>query len=311
MLKPLSIIYNQKSGFHSAQRSKVYDEIMTFFIKYGFEIQLFEFNQQNSIDTLMRQIVIRHSMANNAGVVVVAGGDGTVNAVASYLLNTGITLGILPFGTFNYVARVLNIPLDLMDACHVIATGEVKKVHVAKLNQRIYLNNASLGLYPLFIEKRERYNRLFGRFPLHAYTSALDVLLRRHRELKLEVMVDGEKYPVKTPLVFFGNNHLQLQEMNLKIAHTVRLGKIAGVIVAKSDKMTLMKLLFQLLKGDIEKASDVYSFAADHVTVHAKKRKKLHIAIDGELVEEQSPLHFSVERDALAVMVPANVTASI
>jgi diacylglycerol kinase family enzyme len=101
-------------------------------------------------------------------------------------------------------------------------------------------------------------------------------------------VVDGEKYPVKTPLVFFGNNHLQLQEMNLKIAHVVQFGKIAGVIVAKSDKLTLMKLLFQLLKGDIEKASDVYSFAA-----------------------EQSPLHFSVNRHALAVMVPQDATPSL
>ena len=80
--------------------------------------------------------------------------------------------------------------------------------------------------------------------------------------------------PLSASKGFFGNNHLQLQEMNLKIAHVVQFGKIAGVIVAKSDKLTLMKLLFQLLKGDIEKASDVYSFAADQVTVYARKGKK-------------------------------------
>lgn len=311
MLKPLSIIYNQKSGFHATQNDRVYEEIMTIFTEYDFEIQVFELNSQVSLDQLMQQVLIRHQNADAAGVVVAAGGDGTLNAVASHLLHTNICMGILPLGTFNYVARVLNIPLDLLEAARVVVRGEVKKIHVAQLNNHIYLNNASLGLYPLFIEKREYYNRLFGRFPLHAYTSALDVLLRRHRELKLEVVVDGEKYPVKTPLVFFGNNHLQLQEMNLKIAHVVQFGKIAGVIVAKSDKLTLMKLLFQLLKGDIEKANDIYSFAADQVTVYARKGKKLHVALDGELIEEQSPLHFSVNRHALAVMVPQDATPSL
>ncbi len=67
-------------------------------------------------------------------------------------------------------------------------------------------------MYPLFIQKREQFNKHFGRFPLHAYTSALDVLIRDRKELKLEVEVDGQRYPVKTPLIFFGNNQLQLAE---------------------------------------------------------------------------------------------------
>lgn len=62
---------------------------------------------------------------------------------------------------------------------------------MATLNDQIYLNNASLGLYPLFI-KRELYNQRFGRFPLNAYTSGLDVLLREHKLLKLTVIVDGQ-----------------------------------------------------------------------------------------------------------------------
>ncbi len=113
---------------------------------------------------------------------------------------------------------MLNIPLDLLDVAKAISEGQPRSVHVAQLNQHIYLNNASLGLYPLFIQKREQFNKHFGRFPLHAYTSALDVLIRDRKELKLEVEVDGQRYPVKTPLIFFGNNQLQLAEMKLRIA---------------------------------------------------------------------------------------------
>ena len=308
-LKPLSILYNGKSGFHAQNKEDVYEQMMTIFTDYGFEIQVFEFTEQNSVDEAMQQILLRHQQATDRGVVVAAGGDGTLNAVAAYLIHTNIPLGILPLGTFNYVARAYNVPLELIEAAKVIATGQVLPIHVAKLNNLIYLNNASLGLYPLFIEKREYYNRWFGRFKIHAYTSALDVLFRQYPDLKLEVVVDGEKYPVKTPLVFFGNNPLQLKEMNLQIAQCAKLGKLAGIVVAKSGKSALFKLLFQLVRGEIERTPDVYSFSADHVEIYAKKAKSLRVAVDGELHTETLPLKLTVDQNALNLMVPYVVTS--
>ncbi len=92
----------------------------------------------------------------------------------------------------------------------------------------IYLNNASLGLYPLFIQKREFYNQRLGVFPLHAIPSGLDVLIRDRKELKLEDGSGHHNYPVKTPLIFFGNNQLQLADLKLQIAKDAEAGKVAG-----------------------------------------------------------------------------------
>ena len=303
-LKPLSLIYNKKSGFHAANKDEVYEQLVADLSTAGFEIQSFELSECMNFDQMMQEILLRHRQAENVGVVVAAGGDGTLNAVASKLMGTAIPMGILPLGTFNYVARVLNIPLDLLDAAKAIGEGQPRSVHVAQLNQHIYLNNASLGLYPLFIQKREQFNKHFGRFPLHAYTSALDVLIRDRKELKLEVEVDGQRYPVKTPLIFFGNNQLQLAEMKLRIAEAAEAGKVAGVVVAKSDKRTLFKTLWQLIKGNLDQASDVYSFAADEVIVHSK-RNKLTVAVDGEIVTMTPPLKITVRKHALNIMVPA------
>lgn len=302
-VKPLSIIYNQKSGFHAAQQDEEYERLMTFWTQYGFEIQVFELSSQASFDELMRQVLARHQQSGLRGVVVAAGGDGTLNAVAKKLMHTDIPMGIIPLGTFNYVARVLNIPLDVFQAAEVIATGAIQKIHIATINDQIYLNNASLGLYPLFIQKRERYNRRLGRLPLNAYTSGLDVLLREHKSLKLAITVDGHKYPVATPLIFFGNNQLQLSDMKLRIAECAASGKLAGVVVAKSDRLSLLKMLWKLIQGKIDQASDVYSFCAEQIQVDCKK-PKLTVALDGELVEMQTPLKFSVEKSALKVMVP-------
>ena len=303
-LKPLSLIYNKKSGFHAANKDEVYEQLVADLSTAGFEIQSFELSECMNFDQMMQDILLRHRQAENVGVVVAAGGDGTLNAVASKLMGTDIPMGILPLGTFNYVARVLNIPLDLLDAAKTISEGQPRSVHVAQLNQHIYLNNASLGLYPLFIQKREQFNKHFGRFPLHAYTSALDVLIRDRKELKLEVEVDGQRYPVKTPLIFFGNNQLQLAEMKLRIAEAAEAGKVAGVVVAKSDKRTLFKTLWQMIKGNLDQASDVYSFAADEVIVHSK-RNKLTVAVDGEIVTMTPPLKITVRKHALNIMVPA------
>lgn len=303
-LKPLSLIYNKKSGFHAANKDEVYEQLVADLSTAGFEIQSFELSECINFDQMMQDILLRHRQAENVGVVVAAGGDGTLNAVVSKLMGTDIPMGILPLGTFNYVARVLNIPLDLLDAAKTISEGQPRSVHVAQLNQHIYLNNASLGLYPLFIQKREQFNKHFGRFPLHAYTSALDVLIRDRKELKLEVEVDGQRYPVKTPLIFFGNNQLQLAEMKLRIAEAAEAGKVAGVVVAKSDKRTLFKTLWQLIKGNLDQASDVYSFAADEVIVHSK-RNKLTVAVDGEIVTMTPPLKITVRKHALNIMVPA------
>lgn len=297
------MIYNEKSGFHATQNDDIYEQLMTIWSEHGFEIQVFDLASEPNIQTLMQKVLTRHQQFNDVGVIVAAGGDGTLNAVASQLLHQDIPLGILPLGTFNYVARVLNIPLDLLAAANVIATGEPRLSHVAKINDQIYLNNASLGLYPLFIKKRELYNQKFGRFPLHAYTSGLDVLIRDRKELKLEIDVDQKRYPVKTPLLFFGNNQLQLKEMNLKIAQCAALGEVAGVILAKTDKLSLFKTLVQLIRGKLEQAADVYSFSGNQVNVYSKKAT-LTVAIDGEIKEMSTPLHVHVEKNALKIMVP-------
>ena len=155
-LQPLSMIYNEKSGFHSAKNDEVYEQLMTYWSDCGFEIQVFDIASENDISILMNKVKQRHQSKDNHGVIVAAGGDGTLNAVASQLLHQDIPMGIIPLGTFNYVARVLDIPIEVMAAAEVIAKGQPRKIHVAKINEHIYLNNASLGLYPLFLCTRQK-----------------------------------------------------------------------------------------------------------------------------------------------------------
>ncbi len=122
--KPLSIIYNQNSGFHANQKEDGYEEIVAnlsrrMILKYS-HLKLVNLE---TLQISMSHVLARHQQLDNHGVVVVAGGDGTLNAVAQYLMGTSIPMGILPLGTFNYVARVLDIPLQLKQAGRSYCAG--------------------------------------------------------------------------------------------------------------------------------------------------------------------------------------------
>ena len=97
----------------------------------------------------------RRAVEQGAAVVVAGGGDGTVNAVASILLGRDMALGVLPLGTLNHFAKDLGIPLDIEAATRTIFQGRQVSVDVGEVNDRIFLNNSSLGIYPRIVRYRE------------------------------------------------------------------------------------------------------------------------------------------------------------
>lgn len=78
--------------------------------------------------------------------VIVGGGDGTLNAVVDSLVETNLPLGILPLGTANDLARTLNIPLAMREACNVIGNGKLKSIDLGWVNGKYFFNVASMGL---------------------------------------------------------------------------------------------------------------------------------------------------------------------
>src|SRR3954453_10991475 len=95
--------------------------------------------------------------------VVVGGGDGTVSAAASALVGSETMLGILPLGTLNHFARDLGIPTELEQAAKLIAGRTERRVDVAEMNGRIFINNSAIGLYPLMVLDRDQQRKRLGR----------------------------------------------------------------------------------------------------------------------------------------------------
>lgn len=305
----VSIVMNAAAGHHTPSDIPLSTLITQVFENYGFEVRIYMAEHPAQLGDLTQQALAQYRQRH--GVIVAAGGDGTINTVAQRLMHQAVPLGIIPLGTFNYVARALHIPLDWQAAVQVIGQGVARPIHVGMVNQYIYLNNASIGLYPHLIEQREADKSRFGRRKIVAMASGFAVLMRQHQKMKLRVIIDGHAQPIETPMMFFGNNQLQLQEMHLKLADCAASGRLAAVAVEPVSRLQILSLIARMQLGTFEQAPEVRCFCAERVCIETKKRQAMTLAIDGEIVRTRSPLKFQVAQHALQVMVPQHVVTSL
>jgi undecaprenyl-diphosphatase len=136
-------------------------------------------------------------------VVVAAGGDGTVNAVAQLVVGKG-TLGVLPAGTLNHFARDLGVD-DADAAFDALAAGRTRTIDVGKLNgRRFFLNNVGIGLYPEMVYRRDRVGQRAGKWV--AAAGAAVRLLREGRPVTGTIIADDDPRILFAWMVFVGNN---------------------------------------------------------------------------------------------------------
>ena len=169
----------------------------------------------------------RAALKDGLQTVVAGGGDGTINAVASVLADTGIAFGVLPLGTLNHFAKDVGIPLQLDEAIANIATGARKKIDVGEVNDRIFLNNSSLGLYPDIVRDREKQQSRLGRGKWLAALWATIGALRRYPFLSVRLSLDdGSDHARRTPFVFIGNNLYTMQGFSVGARAALDGGKL-------------------------------------------------------------------------------------
>ncbi|HEX6362493.1 MAG TPA: diacylglycerol kinase family protein, partial [Albitalea sp.] len=225
--------------------------------------------------------------AAHGGAVVAAGGDGTQNAVANAALQAGCPMGVVPQGTFNYFARANGIPTDPEAALRQLLAAAPVPVQVGRMNDRIFLVNASLGLYPQLLQDREAFKHQFGRNRFNAMLAALGTILREHRHWTLELDVGGEAYVVRTSTLFVGNNVLQLQQVGLPQAEAVARGALAAVMVKPVGRLEMLGLALRGALGTLGDADSVVDFAFRRLTVRPARRaraRRLRVAVDGEVL---------------------------
>jgi YegS/Rv2252/BmrU family lipid kinase len=136
--------------------------------------------------------------------VICAGGDGTVTWSIPLALERNVPLGIVPLGTFNDLARALEIPLDLTQACHVIAGRQSKRIDVGRVNNKYFVNESSVGVSTRIARRQTpEVKQRFG--ALGVIGTALQSLLET-RPFSVELGYDGTVERFRSVQLTIANN---------------------------------------------------------------------------------------------------------
>lgn len=249
------------------------------------------------------EAAIARAVEGGHPVLVAVGGDGTITAVAEAAGAHGRTLGILPTGTFNFVARGLDIPETLDEAVELLMERRERPLSVAEVNGRMFLNNASLGLYPAILREREGIYRRWGRSRLAAYWSVVRTVLGAFRPLNLRVTVDGKVIRTRTPLIFVARSAFQLEHYGLEGADALRDDRFVLFLAPHASPVGLLFMAVRLAFGGLRTGRDIDRVIGDDIVVEAT-RKRLLVARDGERSVMSPPLRFRIRREALRVIAP-------
>ena len=291
------VIMNRNSGVDN--KDALRGEIEAAFTAYGWKVEFILASRQN-----LRKLT-EQAVAQAPGAIVVAGGDGTINTVASACVEAKRPLGLLPAGTFNFAARNLGVSTEVTEAVAVIVKGQIRQIDIGEINGRIFLCGAGLGLYTRMLEQREHDKRRFGRNRLVAFLSGIRCLLRRHPLFAAELVADGQTQRHFTTTLFFGCNALQLEHFNaIGAAECPRHQKLAVLSLKLRSRWHVIVAAWAALMGRLDALDTANAFCA--TTVHVQTRRRvLKLGIDGEVVRLRSPLDVRLRRGALQVFAPA------
>lgn len=306
---PLQFVVNAAAGSSDAQTKR--DLIETALREAGRRGQVL-FCRPDELANLAHRAATQAKATQTA--VVAVGGDGTVNTVAQAAHALGCAMGVVPQGTFNYFARTHGIPADPVEAVQRVLQCAPMPVQVASVNDRIFLVNASLGLYPELLEEREVYKARFGRSQWVAFWAGSATLLRAQRKLRLSIEQGAVVREVRALTLFIGNNPLQLAQLGVHAPDgsppTTGDGQLTAVVLRPIGTLSMLRLMLHGAMGTLGEAQNVEHFPFERMRVRptlASGRRGVKVAFDGEVTRMPVPLHFQVVAQPLYLLKPPAV----
>lgn len=288
------VIINSGAGGASDSEQEV--AIRSAFERSGYEVDLQHVSSGEEL------VPTAQHAASNHDILIAAGGDGTISAVASVAVQQGKTLGVLPLGTLNHFSKDLSIPQTIDEAVGVIVDGDVREIDVAEVSGRYFVNNSSIGLYPRLVLTRERRQRLgYGKWWAAAWALTRVFRWSPFQNVKLEL--DGNELKRKTPFVFIGNNVYDMDLYNIGARPKLDEGKLCIYLLRRSGRTGLLLLILQTLFSGLRQSENFEEFRAERLTVETRKRTPL-VAIDGEIAIMESPLEYKIHPRKLRVLAP-------
>jgi diacylglycerol kinase family enzyme len=219
--------------------------------------------------------VAREAEAQSIGI---AGGDGSLAPVAEVALQRDLPFVSVPYGTRNHFARDIGLDRDDPLAALAAFSGVERRIDVGRVNEQLFLNNVALGLYATLVHRREHHR---SRRDVLARARAL-LLLLRERGKEQDLWLDGGRLAASVVLV--ANNAYELDLFN----------------VGERERLDEGRLHLYVAHGWRPQTWEERS--GTEFTIESETT--LQTAMDGEPVELEAPLRFTIEPMALRVLVP-------
>ncbi len=235
--------------------------------------------------------------AGNYDAVVAVGGDGTVNEVASRLIDTDTALAIIPAGSGNGLARHLHVPLRMRKAFQSLNNFQIKKIDTLKINQYCCVNVAGIG-FDAHISHEFEGKKMRG--PI-GYLQVIMTELSRYKSKYYHMIIDGKVYDRNAFLISFANSSQYGNNIYIAPDAKVDDGLIDVRIINDFPKIATPAMVFSMLDKS-------YNFEKDELvkakTIEIKHSHDLRAHIDGEPIILGPNVEIVIKPLSLNVIVP-------
>jgi diacylglycerol kinase family enzyme len=237
--------------------------------------------------------------------LIAAGGDGTVNAVASAMVGCGdLTFGVIPLGTFNHLAKELNVPIGDVDAAvDALASAAAQPFNVGEVNGKPFLSFAAIGLYSEVIRHRDAQRRALGRKKWWAMIVALGRMFSRWPLMRVRLRVGDLEHRRLTPLVFVALSEHQIRAFGVEDYSVTGRDALNIYVAAKTSRAGMIWLMIKGTLRLLKPGKDFEIVAAPSAEL-SRRHRVLHVGMDGEIVDLESPLKFRVIEGGLRMLTP-------
>jgi YegS/Rv2252/BmrU family lipid kinase len=249
--------------------------------------------------------LIRHQAAGHDAIIL-GGGDGTLSHALDALLESGLSLGILPLGNANDLARTLGIPANLEAACRIIGEGRTREIDIGRIERAgapptHFFNVASIGL-SVRIARRLTPDRK-QRWGVLAYIACAWEAVHRQRSFCARITCDGQLSEVRAMQIAVGNGRFYGGGMTIVDDAAIDDHRLDLYALPRLPGWRLLVLLPVLRWGWHRPIEDILSLHGQEIAVETDR--PLRVNVDGE-VRARTPVVFRVLPHSLRVFVPAS-----
>jgi YegS/Rv2252/BmrU family lipid kinase len=253
-----------------------------------------------------------HGLATQAveagvAIVIAAGGDGTLHAVASALIGTKSTLGIIPMGTMNNIAHSLEIPENIEEACAIIATGDTGLIDIGKMNDHVFLEVAGIGIEAVLFPVAEEIKSYGVISTLRGIVDGLKALFA-FRPTRFSISFDGRRtrhfraLQISTCNAPYYGAHLQFAPNAVMDD-----GFLDVLIYRNFSKLAYMRHAMAISRGQHTLEPKVLHRKARSLRIRSQEPAVVHT--DG-VQQGSTPALITILPGALQVRIPKKVSTS-